>query len=184
MKRTLGFSTLAAATIVGLSLSANADFYIGAQSGSTDYAALAENVSSLELTMGYRFTPNFAFEASWLELGEADIPIHDRFGNEIAQSQFGVDGTQLALIALIPLGNEFSFFGRFGVLTWDQESSNITTSHLIQTNNDNGDDSDLVYGAGLMWHVDDRIDFRLQYQGIDIVGDDIENLSAGITYSF
>lgn len=186
MKRSLGVAAIAvsALTTTALSLSANADFYLGAQSGSTDYGTLAKNVSSLELTMGYALTRNFAFEFSWLELGETDLPVYDRFGNEIAETQFGIDGTQFAFVAFIPLDNDFSLFGRFGVLSWDQESNNITTSNLIQTNNNGEEDSDFVYGGGLVWHVVDQIDFRLQYQGIDVSGDDIENVSAGITYSF
>jgi len=174
----LALSALMIATTCSLSQLSHGDFYMGAAAGSTDYAIGREDVTSLELTAGYRIGENFAVEASWLELGEQSIPITETF-----DADFGVDGMHFSFLAIAPLAPDFEVFGRFGVYHWDLESSNTTTSAIIRSN-DREDNSDLVYGAGAAWHLSDTVALRVMYQEVDVRGDNIENISAGFTFAF
>lgn len=172
------------ATLLSFSQKTQAELYLGFAAGSTDYGTIAKDVSSLELSSGFRFNQSFGVEASWLELGEADIPIYGVGGNEISRANFGVDGASLSFLTYFPLADTLDLFARFGLYLWDQESSHVTTSNLIRSNNQQENDADIIYGGGIIWQVVDNIGFRVQYQAIDVAGENIENISAGLTFAF
>lgn len=161
-----------------ISHSSFAEFYISAAAGSTEYNEQIEDTTSLELSAGYRLNNSFAFEASWVELGETSIDI-----NNTNTAEIGVDGTSASLITFIPLFPELELFAKIGVYYWEQESPNITTSTIIRSNN-NESNSDVLYGGGFSWYASDNISLRAQYQEFDVLGENIKNVSAGFIYSF
>jgi len=166
------------AILFGVSQLSVAGPYIGAATGSTDYAEIVGNVTSLELTAGYRLHDNLAIEISWLELGEDNI----QATNE-SNINFGVDGTKMSLLFTFPITPDFELFTKFGIYYWDLESTSVTSAALIRSNSQEAD-ADMIIGAGLAWYISENVGVRLLYQEIDIAGDNIENVSAGLTFSF
>ncbi len=168
----------ALSVLLSFSHNSPAHFYFAAATGSTDYAEVAEDVSSLELSGGYRVSDNLALEISWLELGEETV----RAGSA-GSTDFSVDGTNISLLAIIPVTEEVEFFARIGVYYWDLTTSNITSATLFRSKNEE-EDADTSLGAGIAWNLSDNLALRLLYQEVDVAGDNIENLSAGFTFAF
>ncbi len=153
-------------------------FYIGAATGLTDYAALAENVSSTEITAGLKFHDNFALETSWLELGETELDL-----SQNNNTSFGIDGLNIGLVSILPIADSVDVLAKFGLYYWEVETSSITSQTLISSNSEE-ENTDVSLGVGLAWEVVDEVDLRIMYQQVDVIGDNIENISAGLTISF
>ncbi len=156
----------------------HSQFYIGASTGLTDYGNLAENVSSSEITAGLKFHENFALETSWLELGETtiDLPSSNR-------THFGIDGVNIGIVSIFPIADSVDVLAKFGLYYWDVETSSLTAQTLIRSNGE-GENTDVSAGVGLAWVLVEDIDLRVMYQQVDVIGDNIENISMGLTVSF
>ncbi len=152
--------------------------YLGAATGLTDYGTLAKNVSSTEITAGLKFHDNFALETSWLELGETELS-----RPENTSTNFGIDGLNIGLVSIFPVADSVDVLAKFGLYYWDVESSNITSQTLIRSNGEE-ENTDIALGLGLAWELVEEVDLRIMYQQIDVIGDNIENISAGLTVSF
>ncbi|WP_086933740.1 outer membrane beta-barrel protein [Agarilytica rhodophyticola] len=164
--------------ILLLSRATFAEIYVGTAVGSTDYYGTDKEVTSIELIGGYRFNDNFALEASWLDFGEATVDL-----NSLDETKFYIEGTSLSLLAFIPVFHELDVFIKAGLYCWNLESPDITTSAFIRSKN-NDNNSDAIYGAGISWYASKNIALRIQYQELDILNENIKNISAGFAYSF
>ncbi len=154
------------------------ELYISAASGSTDYGELAEDVSSIELTLGIRAHENLAFEAAWLNLGDTHLDLANGYTTDLS-----IHGFKLGAKGILPISPELSIYATSGVYFWDLQSDQITSQTLIQSNGVE-QDSDIYIGAGVEWVLTDELSVNLNYQEINVVGDNIENVSAGLKFSF
>lgn len=152
--------------------------YFGAASGATDYADLAQDVSSNEYSVGLQAHENFAVEASWLDLGDTRTQRQNGY-----TTNFNVEGFKIGAKGIIPLSHMLSIYATTGVYFWDIDSQHITSQTLIQSNGAE-QDADIFIGGGLEWRLTDELSVNLNYQEIQIVGDNIGNLSTGLTISF
>ncbi len=94
---------------------ANFGWYGGAGFGSSDDDVLDETDDGLKLFAGYRFHPNLAVEAAFVDLGEFDVLI---FPDALEQ-----DGLAIELVSILPIGDKarslarrVSSIGKWGLL--------------------------------------------------------------------
>lgn len=125
---------------------------------------------------GYQVTRNFGFELGLMNAGtvEARGPVRVTVETGI------LEGTALAIL---PLGEQFSAFGKFGLYTSAVETT-IANRSERKTN------SDLTFGAGLAWVFIPRFQLRAEWQRYKAVdaGDlgksDADVISLGLVYRF
>ena len=136
---------------------------------------------------GYRFTNNFALEASYFDLGQfgfnAGLLPAAQLGGNAEVSGYGLDlvGTFLKI-------DRLSFLARLGINNTkvEQHFSSALGGRLP-----NGSDRDIneTLGLGLQYAVNDRFNLRTEYTryGIDdsrITEDSVDTLTLGFTYKF
>ena len=138
---------------------------------------------------GYQFTPNFALEGGYFDLG--------RFGygsTTIPAGSFSgstrVKGLNLDLVAMAPLSDRFSVFGRVGA-AYAQSRANFNSTGFVPVNNSNSsrNDTNLKIGIGLQYAITQALSVRAELERYRI-NDPIRNrgyidmASVGLLYSF
>ncbi len=215
MKKQLFHITLATA-IFGSSaaFAANAEWYVGASGGATkvkdapsssefdaDLAALGLTARSSvddtdtgwKLFGGYNFSPNFAVEGSYADLGE--LSIKSRVTSPVAatvNTSWEAKTWTLSVVGILPLGYNFDVFGKVGMHYWDADLSATATSGASAasaSDDDNG--TDLMYGIGADYNFTNNFALRVEWELYQNIGDDnstgesdVDLWSAGVQYSF
>ena len=145
-----------------LSLIASASFaqtapgvYAGVDVGSTKVSddGFSERDTSIGGFVGYSFNENFAIEGGYRSLFDKD-------GVEVKQ-------TAISGLAIAPLSNGFSVYGRLGY------------NHLSATDMDS--ENKAVYGAGVSYAVTPTASVRFEVQKPH---SDVTNLSLGVAFKF
>ncbi|MFB3083627.1 MAG: outer membrane beta-barrel protein [Gammaproteobacteria bacterium] len=138
----------------------------GAGFGSSDDDILDETGDALKLFAGYRFRPNLAVEAAFVDLGKVDVLI---FPDALKQ-----DGLAIELVATLPIGDKGAFFGKAGFFNWEVGAFGVTD-----------DGTDETFGIGGEYRFGNNWAVRVEWQRFNNVsGGDIDLISASVLYSF
>jgi OmpA-OmpF porin, OOP family len=130
---------------------------------------------------GYQFTKNFALEVGLLNAGtyEARGP-----GGRITVEAGIVEGTA---VAILPLSQQFSVFGKFGLYSSAVDSSVAT---FLLNRDETTTNTDLTFGVGLGWAFTPKFQLRAEwqrYQDVDagfLDKSDFDVISLGLLYRF
>jgi OOP family OmpA-OmpF porin len=130
---------------------------------------------------GYQFTKNFALELGLTNAGtyEARGP-----GGHITVEAAIFEGTA---VAILPLGQQFSVFGKLGLYSSAVDS---TVATFVLNRDERTTNSDLTYGAGLGWAFTPKFQLRAEwqrYQDVDagfLGKGDVDIISLGLLYRF
>ena len=122
-------------------------------------------------SLGADLTDYFAIEASFVDFGSVNANV---LGQDIIAS---ADGTELAVIARIPLGDSFAFAARVGSLWWDASTSVAGVSA-------SDSDNDVSYGVGFELRPIERIGIGLGYDRYNLDDLDVDMLTVGFRFSF
>ena len=128
---------------------------------------------------GYQVTRNFALELGLMNAGTVEARGPGGAGRVTAETGI-LEGTALGIL---PLGEQFSAFGKFGLYTSVVETT-IANRSERKTN------SDLTFGAGIAWVFIPRFQLRAEWQRYKAVdaGDlgksDADVISLGLLYRF
>jgi len=145
---------------------ANFGWYAGAGFGSSDDDVLDETGDALKLFAGYRFRPNLAVEAAFVDLGKFDVLI---FPDALEQ-----DGLAIGLVSILPIGDKGAFFGKAGFFNWEVGAFGVTD-----------DGTDETFGIGGEYRFGNNWAVRAEWERFNNVsGGDIDLISASILYSF
>jgi OOP family OmpA-OmpF porin len=126
---------------------------------------------------GYQLNKNFAFELSYLDLGEAEAS-----GGGLTVTGTA-SGFSLGALGILPIDN-FSLFGRVGISFLDAE---FKASGTI---NDSVSDSsnELTYGLGAAYNFTKNFAVRAEWERyttkVEDEKTDIDLLTIGVTYRF
>lgn len=171
-----------AVLLLGINGQVLAQAYIGAGAGLTasdlcnDIAGPGVNCddedTGLKLFGGYKFTPNFAAEAAWVDLGE--VSASGPGGSATVEA----DGFQVAALGMFPINPQISLFGKLGAFMWD---ANVTTSAGFTVGDDG---TDIMLGFGGMWNITQRIGLRAEWERFDVDSEDVDFLSVGVQFNF
>ena len=163
------------AIAAALSLIASASFaqagpasYAGGQINSTKIDGIGGNHTGAGLFVGYQFNENFAIEAGYARLANADItysgvPVNLKFNQ-----------SALSGIATMPLSNGFNVFGRLGYNRVSVKGSGNAGSASDST-------SGALYGVGVGYSFTPTIAGRVEYQK---ASSDSSSAVAAIVFKF
>lgn len=126
--------------------------------------------TSWKIFGGWQLNPNVAFEAGWVDFGEVSGSI----GGSAVSAQ--VDGWTLAAKGILPLNDQFSLFGKLGMISWDAKGGGAASGV-------NDDGTDLLYGLGAQYMVTDRVGIVGEWEWYDI-DNDVDLLSVGVMIKF
>ena len=129
---------------------------------------------------GYRFGPNLALEASYFDLGgissQTTFDIIGGPGGTVSTAR-DVKGFALDVVAIAPLGERFSVFGRVGAYRAQTEATIGISGDAIfndgeggSTRNKTSHNSNWKAGVGLDWNVARNVAVRLEYERYFEVG--------------
>jgi OOP family OmpA-OmpF porin len=134
---------------------------------------------------GYQFNKYFALEGGYFNLGKFDYAVSSDEGT--LGGNIKVMGLNLDAVAILPITEKFSAFGRMGA-NYAQAKDYF---HATGTIDNNPQEKALNYkvGAGLQYALTDALGIRLEaerYRINDAVGNDgdIDLYSVGLTYRF
>ena len=148
-------------------------FYVGADVGSTKVDG-SDRETGGGVFVGYTFSPNFAVEAGWHRLAEADMYYYDLDAS--AKAKF--DQTDISLIGTLPLSNGFGVYGRLGYnhlkIKASARAGNVTVSQ-------SDSEDKVLYGAGLSYTFSPQIIGRLEVQKPH---SDITKVALGVGFNF
>ena len=165
---------------------------MGGSYGVTKYEDLCDSVSGdagatcddeadgYKIFGGARINPNLAFEASYLDMGEATA------SNNVNNRTLGVTGLNFSAIGIYPLSKSFELFGKVGLMFWEAESTLTGVgSSTVKVN-----DSDLNFGFGATYNVNKTFGLRAEYERFHNVSYEssaetpVSYLSVGVIVSF
>jgi OOP family OmpA-OmpF porin len=158
----------------------NLGFYAGGSLGQMEadgscpaFVSCDRKDSSWKVFAGYRFHPNFAAEAFYADWGEISVSAGPVTGTgEI--SSFGISG-----LAILPLANQFSLFGKLGFANTDQEFS-ASAPGLFASDSEDG--TEMVLGFGAMFSFTSNLSLRAEWETLD--DSEVDIISIGLQYRF
>jgi OOP family OmpA-OmpF porin len=140
--------------------------------------------------LGYQFNRNFALEGGYVNLG--DVSYNASYTQGTATGDYRVDGWNVAGLGILPLDNNFSMFGKLGVM-----DARVTTDLFGTGLGGVGNANDAVttwrpeYGFGAMYNLTRNAGLRLEFEQINGVGNssttgqtNVDLMSLGATYRF
>ena len=148
-----------------------------------------ERSAGFKLYGGYRMNRYFALEGGYFRLGDfgytaTTVPPGTLTGN------MKVQGLNLDLVGILPLGERFEVFGRVGAAYAQTRDRFTGTGAVVVTNaNPRKSDTNLKVGLGMGYRFSDNLGVRIEaerYRVNDAVGNkgDVDMLSVGLVYHF
>ncbi len=161
-------------------------FYLGAGITRTDFKLSVDDFddtetlddSSFKVIAGFRPLNWLAFEANYVDLGEAEFT--DGSGVSIESTALTASALFLAEVGIV------DFYARAGVVKWD---SDFRVNNGVGVTRASDDGVEPTFGAGVGVHFG-SIGARLEYEMFDTealddyVNNDIRTLSLSVTYTF
>jgi opacity protein-like surface antigen len=144
-------------------------------------------------SFGYRFTRYLAAELGLAQYGETPSRLR---GEIIAEPggdflpfstkiSFAVGGPVFSAIGILPLGKKFEFYGRAGLLfasTQNDISIRIDGQNAGQ-GGAKSDSTEVVYGAGFAYNINQVYAIRLEHQRLTDVGEEDRSRTEDLDYT-
>ena len=131
-----------------------------------------DNPAAFGLGLGYRFDPDFALEADYLDLGEATAHVHVFSPSDFfLRERLDASGVTLDAIGLLPVSEHVSLFGKLGLFSYtldDGIDSDVPTGP--QPSDASGTTWD--WGLGVQVSITRMVGIRAGYSNYHGVGDE------------
>jgi OOP family OmpA-OmpF porin len=140
--------------------------------------------------LGYQFNRNFAVEGGYIDLGKVNY--NAAYTQGAATGDYKVDGWNIAGLGIFPLDNNFSVFGKLGVVD-ARVTADLYGSELGGIGNGSYGDSRWrpEYGIGGMYNLTKDTALRVEYEQINGVGAsnttgqaNVDLVSLGLSHRF
>jgi OOP family OmpA-OmpF porin len=173
LKKSLFIFLVVLVSCIMPSHAANSGWYMGFNMGSAEVETINESDLGYKFYGGY-LGKNFGAEFAFLGLGDGYTP-----------DNLDVSGASFEFIGRLPIGSSFSLLGKFGILWWTVENCDTGYYWYYCPYGTYNDGSDLTYGLGLQYDLNDRVSLRGEWQEFnDVNNSDISLFSGGIIYTF
>ncbi|HKQ61058.1 MAG TPA: outer membrane beta-barrel protein [Candidatus Polarisedimenticolaceae bacterium] len=163
-----------------LAVDVDRGLYLGASGGRTQVEADTAGLDfgagdhGWKAAVGCRLMKFLAVEVNWVDLGSAE----DTVGG--ARTEFSADGWDVSVLGIVPLGQRFEVFARYGKIKWD---STLASANPVL--NSEADGKDRAYGIGGAFRIFDSLQVRAEYERYDIgSADRTELATVGVTFTF
>lgn len=179
--------TAAVVAVITIALSpltaiADSGFFLGGAVGSAslnedfDGLTVDSSTTSIRLVAGWRFNDYFAFEGGYHSFGDFEDTVD--IGGTPTDVSVKADGWTLGGVASIPIGDQFSLFGRVGAFFWDgdAEVNNITVA--------TPEDSNLFLGAGADYAFTEKFSLTGDWTRYELEDAASSVFSIGFQYRF
>jgi OOP family OmpA-OmpF porin len=132
---------------------------------------------------GYMFNRHFGVEGAYVNLGEVSYS-GDFFGLPVTGGKVEVSGFNAAALGSYPITEQFSVFGKIGLLIWEAEASDITGGVPFSAKEDG---SDIFFGVGVGYNFTPNLGVRIEWERfkVEVLDDvDADLISVGIAWRF
>jgi opacity protein-like surface antigen len=195
---TLAATAVALSTLWSLSATAGEienHWYVGGGLGRADVDADFDNAdlggtpidldidddsTAWRLFAGYRFNRYVGVEGGYINFDEFDTSASA--AGQTAELEAEADGYTLALTGAIPLGERFAITGRAGYLFWDADAKIRVNGATLESDDESG--SDVFFGAGLEFSVNDRFALRGVYDVYSLDDVDVDYIGLEAEFRF
>ncbi|MDA9050038.1 outer membrane beta-barrel protein [Pseudomonadales bacterium] len=130
--------------------------------------------TSYKLQLGYSFTPNFAVEGGYIDLGKFQYSAAftgPAVGSAVAEVKAA--GINLGAVASYPMNDQFEIFGKLGIINAKVEASatasggGVTLSENISETKVKG-----YWGVGAAYNFNKQLGLHLAWERFNKLGDD------------
>jgi OOP family OmpA-OmpF porin len=154
------------------------DFLVGGSAGQAnievDAAGFDESDTGFKLFGGWRLLKFLGLEGGYVDFGGPEVSA----GGVNANAE--VTAWDAFAMGVVPLG-KVELFGKAGLVFWDAETS-LSVPGFSGTFKDDG--TDLAYGVGVSYEVNDNVALRGEWEIFDIESTDVNMLSFGFHVRF
>ena len=161
--------------VTGSALAQNG-FYAGASIGQSTIDGCSgltncdDEDTAWKIFGGWEMNKNIAFEAAWVDIGK----IRGSIGGSAVSAK--IDGWTLAAKGTLPLNDQFSVYGKLGMISWDAKGGGAASGI-------DDDGTDLMYAIGAQYMFNDKFGIFGEWEWYDI-DDDVDLLSIGALIKF
>lgn len=174
-----------------VAISASAQPYVGASLGKSD---ISEDIAAGLITSGsvdgkdtgwkifggYMFNKYVGVEGAYVNLGEASYS-GTLFGVPVTGGRVEVTGFNVAGVGSYPVTEQFSVFGKLGLMRWEAEANDITGGVPFS---DKVDGSDFFFGLGVGFNFTRNLAVRAEWERFKIEDADASLVSVGLLWRF
>ncbi len=198
---TLGSTTVSAQQVVGPYIGGNlgatrSDFengdvnrYLANRGFTVNSSSDDRSSTGGKLFGGYQFSPYFALEGGYFDLGKFDYRANTTPAGSLSVNN-RIRGLNLDLVGTAPITDRFSVFGRVGAAYAQNRASFASTGAVpAYTGNTRTNDTNLKVGIGLQYAITEALALRAELERYRI-NDPIRNrghvdmASVGLIYRF
>ena len=153
-------------------------------------SSMDDHDTAYKLQLGYKFTPNWAVEGGYVDLGKFDYRANFTGGS--ANGQAKANGWNIAGVGTYPINEQFSVFGKLGMID-ARVKENVSASGAGGTvgGNESATKWKANFGVGATYNVARNWGLRAELERFDKLGDNsntgesnVNLLSLGVAYSF
>lgn len=180
--KTATIAMLATLALTPLAVSADTGLFFGGSLGAAtldedfDGLGIDTDSTSFRLNVGWQFNDFFALEGGYHSFGKFDEKLD--IGGLLSDVRIQADGFTLGATASIPMGDNFSLFGRGGAFFWDGDAK-INNVSLARP-----EDENVYYGAGADFKVTDRLSLVGDWTRYELEDTESDVISLGFRYRF
>jgi OOP family OmpA-OmpF porin len=129
---------------------------------------------------GYMFNRHFGIEGAYVNLGEVSYS-GDFFGSPVTGGKVEVSGFNVSALGALPINEQFSVFGKIGLLLWDAEASDTTGGVPFSAKEDG---TDISFGIGVNFDFNRNLGVRAEWEVFTTDEADATLLSIGVVWKF
>ena len=150
---------------------------------------LDDSDTSGGLFLGYQFTPSWAVELGYRDLGEYATSITGTTTDATAFTNFASglapesgDGVSLGLVVSKPIEDLWKVSARFGLWNWDGDIDSVSSTAANRSLNES--DTDVYFGLEASYQFTQQLQGYIAATRYSFSRDNSDNLSLGIRYYF
>ncbi len=154
--------------------------------GSLTSPSLGDTDSSYRFTIGYQLLPYFSLEGGYVDFGSfSATATSDGTGiykTGIFSTITSTDGFFIDVKGQIPINEQFSLYGTYGLLSWRSETVLSPSTETLEPNEH--DDNDSFFGIGGSFNIYDTLALNVDYTFYKLDELDVDVFSVGIQFGY
>jgi hypothetical protein len=163
---------------------------LGAQGASVSSGTSDRQENAYSANLGYRFTPNWAAEIGYADLGHFGYQANLAGSGGAVTGVFKSQGATAAGVGILPLKNGFSLYGKLGVIDANTELTAKPSNPAIALSNSKHSSAGLLTGLGASYDVTPALAVTTEWNRYGNVGNastasgSVNTYTVGLRYKF